>query len=124
LVFDINDFDETRPGPWEWDVKRLLTSLAVVGRANGFDGDERERVIRTCAKAYRERMRTLAGMRELDVWYAQTTIDDALLVTVDRRHALVIRKTATKARSRTNLEELSKLTRLVDGKRRWSAIHR
>jgi len=47
LVFDLNDFDETRPGPWEWDVKRLLASVAVVGRANGFDGDERERVLRT-----------------------------------------------------------------------------
>jgi uncharacterized protein (DUF2252 family) len=118
LVFDINDFDETRPGPWEWDVKRLLASLAVAGRANGFDGDERERVIRTSAKAYRERMRTLAGMGELDVWYAETTIDDALLATVDRQYALAIRKTATKARSRTNREELSKLTRFVDGKRR------
>ena len=118
MVFDLNDFDETRPGPWEWDVKRLLASVAVVGRANGFDGDERERVLRTSAKAYRERMRTLAGMGELDVWYAETAIDDALLATVDRRYAQAIRKTATKARSRTNLEELSKLTRLVDGKRR------
>jgi uncharacterized protein (DUF2252 family) len=118
LVFDINDFDETRPGPWEWDVKRLLASLAVAGRANGFDADERERVIRTSAKAYRERMRTFAAMGELDVWYAETAIDDALLATVDRRYEVAIRKTATKAQSRTNLEELSKLTRLVDGKRR------
>lgn len=118
LVFDINDFDETRPGPWEWDVKRLLASLAVAGRANGFDADEHERVIRTSAKAYRERMRTFAAMGELDVWYAETAIDDALLATVDRRYAVAIRKTATKAQSRTNLKELSKLTRLVGGKRR------
>jgi uncharacterized protein (DUF2252 family) len=54
LVFDINDFDETRRGPREWNVKRLLVSLAVTGRANGFDSDERERVIRSSAKAYRE----------------------------------------------------------------------
>ena len=94
LVFDLNDFDETRPGPWEWDVKRLLLSVAVVGRANGFDGNERERVLRTSGKAYRERMRTLAGMGELDVWYAETAIDDALLATVDRRYAQAIRKTA------------------------------
>jgi len=106
LVFNLNDFDEIRPGPWEWDAKRLLASVAIVGRANGFDGDERERVLRTSAKAYRERMRTLAGMGELDVWYPETAIDDALLATVDRRYAQAIRKTATKARSRTNLEEI------------------
>jgi uncharacterized protein (DUF2252 family) len=83
LVFDINDFGETRPGPWKWDVKRLLASLAAPGRANGFDGDEGERVMRTSAKAYRERMRTLADIGEPDVWYAETTIDDALLATVE-----------------------------------------
>ena len=101
MVFNLNDFDETRPGPWEWDAKRLLASVAVVGRANGFDGDERERVLRTSAKAYRERMRTLAGMGELDVWYAETAIDDALLATVDRRYAQAIRKTATKTKARS-----------------------
>src|SRR6516162_4649824 len=67
LVFDINDFDETRRGPWEWDVKRLVASLAVAGRTNGFSRDERERVVRSCAKAYRERMRALADVGELDV---------------------------------------------------------
>jgi uncharacterized protein (DUF2252 family) len=118
LVFDINDFDESHIGPWEWDVKRLVASLAVAGRCNGFNIEERERVIRTSAKAYRERMRTLADMGELDVWYAHTTIDDALLATVDRRYAHAIGKTAAKARSRTSLEALSELTRLVDGKRR------
>jgi uncharacterized protein (DUF2252 family) len=118
LVFDINDFDETRPGPWEWDVKRLLVSLAVAGRANGFDSDELERVIRSTARAYRARMLALAEMGELDVWYAETRIDDALLATVDRRYAHAIRKTADKARSQTSLKELSKLTELVDGKRR------
>ena len=68
LVFDINDFDETLPGPWEWDVKRLVASVAIVAQENGFGRDERERVVRTCAQAYRDRMRTLATMRELDVW--------------------------------------------------------
>jgi uncharacterized protein (DUF2252 family) len=118
LVFDINDFDETRLGPWEWDVKRLLASLAVAGRANGFDADQREHVVRISATAYREWMRTLADMGELDVWYAETRIDDPLLATVDRRYAQAIRKTADKARSQTSLKELSKLTELVDGKRR------
>jgi uncharacterized protein (DUF2252 family) len=72
LVFDINDFDETLPGPWEWDVKRLVASVAIVGQENGFGREEREDVVRTCARAYRNRMRTLATMRELDVWYART----------------------------------------------------
>ena len=60
LVFDINDFDETLPGPWEWDVKRLVASVAIVARMNGFGRAERERVLRACAKAYRDRMRMLA----------------------------------------------------------------
>jgi uncharacterized protein (DUF2252 family) len=118
LVFDINDFDETRTGPWEWDVKRLVASLVVAGRGNGFTRDERERVTRTCAQAYRERMRTLADMGEMEVWYAHTTIDDALLATVGRRYAQAIRKSAARARSRTSLEASSELTRLVDGERR------
>ncbi|MBV9353827.1 MAG: DUF2252 family protein, partial [Mycobacterium sp.] len=78
LVFDINDFDETLPGPWEWDVKRLATSLAVAGHVNGFSAAQRERAVRTCVAAYRDRMRELAEMRELDVWYAHTSIDRTL----------------------------------------------
>ena len=61
LVFDINDFDETLPGPWEWDVKRLVASVAVVAQENGFGRVEREHVLRACAQAYRDRMRTLAN---------------------------------------------------------------
>ncbi len=121
LVFDINDFDETLPGPWEWDVKRLVASLAVVGRLNGFTRANRERVIRACAKAYRERMRTLAQMGELDVWYAHTVIDHQLEVSVNRTYAQAIQRTAVKARSRDNLEALSKLTRVVDGQRQLAS---
>ena len=84
LVFDINDFDETLPGPWEWDVKRLVASLAVVGGVNGFTRAVRDGVIRACAKAYRERMRMLARMGELDVWYAHTVIDHELEASVNR----------------------------------------
>ena len=121
LVFDINDFDETLPGPWEWDVKRLVASLAVVGRLNGFTRANRERVIRACAKAYRERMRSLAQMGELDVWYAHTVIDHELEVSVNRTYAQAIQRTAVKARSRDNLEALSKLTRVVDGQRQLAS---
>jgi uncharacterized protein (DUF2252 family) len=118
LVFDINDFDETLPGPWEWDVKRLVASLAIAGHANGFGSQDRERAVRMTACAYRERIRTLAQMRELDVWYIHTTVDEALEASVEPKYAQAIRRTAVKARSRDNLEALSKLTRLVDGDRR------
>ena len=118
LMFDINDFDETLPGPWEWDVKRLVASLAVAARANGIGPSERERVVRACAHAYREQMQTFAAMRELDVWYAHTTIDDALEASVDPKFAKAIRRTAVKAHTRDSLDALAKLTRVVDGRRR------
>lgn len=118
LVFDIDDFDETLPGPWEWDVKRLVASLAVAARGNGFGSIQRERVVRACAQAYRDQMQAFAGMRELDVWYAHTTIDDALLASVDPKFARAIRRTASKAHTRDSLEELAKLTHLVGGQRR------
>jgi uncharacterized protein (DUF2252 family) len=116
LVFDVNDFDETLPGPWEWDVKRLVASVAIVAQENGCGHEERDRVVRSCAHAYRDRMCTLATMRELDVWYERTVIDD-VEVGVDHTYAQAIRRTAAKARTRDNLEELSKLTKIVDGRR-------
>jgi uncharacterized protein DUF2252 len=121
LVFDINDFDETLPGPWEWDVKRLVASVAIVARENGFGHEQRERVVRTCARAYRDRMRTLATMRELDVWYARTVVDNAVEADVDPAYGQAIRRTAAKAHTRDNLQALSKLTRVVDGRRRLAS---
>ena len=75
LVFDINDFDETLAGPFEWDVKRLAASFAIAGRANGFPVEEQNGAVRACVKAYRRRMREFAGMRTLDIWYAQDDAD-------------------------------------------------
>ncbi|MDT5092048.1 MAG: hypothetical protein QOH60_1411 [Mycobacterium sp.] len=118
LVFDINDFDETLPGPWEWDVKRLVTSLAIAARANGFGRSAREDVARESAQAYRERMRELAAMRDQDVWYSHTMIDDALLGSLDPKYARAIRRAASKAHARDHLEALGKLTHVVDGRRR------
>ncbi len=117
-MFDINDFDETLPGPWEWDLKRLASSLAVSARGNGFQPVHREQMVRTCVSTYRQRMRTLAGMGELDVWYTQTPIDDALQASVSDREAEEIRRAADKARSRDSLKALAKLTRVVNGRRR------
>src|SRR6476469_12057 len=70
MVFDINDFDETAPGPWEWDVKRLAASLAIAGRNNGFAEKERADVVRAAVGAYRSAIRQFAAMRNLEVWYA------------------------------------------------------
>ena len=121
LVFDINDFDETLPGPWEWDVKRLVASVAIVAQENGFGREDREHVLRACAQAYRDRMRTLARMGELDVWYHHIVVDDALEADVDHTYGQAIRRTAAKARTRDNLQALSKLTRVVDGRRQLAS---
>ena len=76
LLFDLNDFDETLPGPWEWDVKRLAASVAVAGRENGFPSQKRTAMVRRLVGAYREASRRFAGMRTLDVWYARASIGD------------------------------------------------
>ena len=118
LVFDINDFDETLPGPWEWDVKRLTASLAVAARNNGSPertatGGARVR------RAYRETMHALAAMRELDVWYAQNRVDDALLSSVTPRPPRASGRRRRHARSRDSTQALSKLTRVIDGRRQF-----
>lgn len=124
LLFDINDFDETHPGPWEWDVKRLAASLVIAGRANGFSEKDRGAVVRECVRYYRGRMREFAGMRTLDVWYA---LDDAdQIAAIQPKHSKVsgsgYRRRATaataKARTRTSLQAFEKLTHLTEGVRR------
>ncbi|HLH28336.1 MAG TPA: DUF2252 family protein, partial [Acidimicrobiales bacterium] len=69
LLFDINDFDETLPGPWEWDVKRMATSFEVMGRSRAFSASDRRDVVTTGVRAYRRRMRRAATMRTLEAWY-------------------------------------------------------
>ena len=76
LVFDLNDFDETLPGPWEWDVKRLMASLAIAGRDRGFDDHDRAAVVRAAASSYRQTMRDMAAMSQLQVWYSRLTAAD------------------------------------------------
>ena len=76
LVFSVNDFDETLPGPFEWDVKRLVASFAVAGRDRGFDGRQRNAINTTVTRSYREAMGRFAGMRNLDIWYARIQSDD------------------------------------------------
>src|SRR6266480_3831100 len=75
LVFDVNDFDETLPGPWEWDVKRLAASLEVAARDNGFGGKDRREIVTATVARYRQAMRNFAGMSNLDVWYAHADME-------------------------------------------------
>ncbi|MET7603530.1 DUF2252 domain-containing protein [Streptomyces avermitilis] len=124
VMFDINDFDETLPGPWEWDVKRLSTSFVIAGRANGFSAKERAAIVRSTVRSYREWMRRFAGMGNLTVWYAQ--FDEAWV----RDHFIDEASTgirdswsqaAAKARTRDSLQAFDKLTHVVDGKVRIAA---
>jgi uncharacterized protein (DUF2252 family) len=121
LVFSVNDFDETLPGPFEWDLKRLVASFAVAGRDRGFDDKQRRAINRTVTRAYREAMAHFAGMRTVDIWYARLDMDE-----VNAR----FRKLATpkqirrfdanvaKAQSKDSLKAFAKLTRMVDGEPR------
>ncbi|MFI9819443.1 DUF2252 domain-containing protein [Streptomyces sp. NPDC052013] len=121
LVFDINDFDETLPGPFEWDVKRLAASFAIAGRANGFSAGEQNDAVGACVRAYRRRMRELAGMRTLDIWYAQDDADRMQELLASSKNREATRRTAeatARARTRTHLQAFAKLTRVTaDGRR-------
>ncbi|WP_433291820.1 DUF2252 domain-containing protein [Actinoplanes sp. CA-030573] len=124
LVFDINDFDETYPGPWEWDVKRLAASLAVAGRENGFGRKARRAVTLAMAATYRRTMAEFAGMRDLDVWYARADVDDVVTMLgdqLDKARRKNLDKARSKAMTRDSLQAYRKLTTVVDGSRRIAA---
>jgi len=119
LVFDVNDFDETLPGPWEWDVKRLAASLEVAGRENGFTTKQRRDIVTAAAASYRLAMRGFAGMTNLEVWYARIDVDqlradlDAQLTANQRKR---LDEGIAKARTRDSMRAVAKLTRVVDGR--------
>ncbi len=94
LIFDINDFDETLPGPWEWDVKRLCASLAVVARGHGFSSSKCDRVVSTAARTYRECLADSARMRALDIWYDRIHINQVISHFPRRYRPLVKRDVA------------------------------
>ncbi len=121
LIFDVNDFDETLPGPWEWDVKRLAASLAIAGRDRGFSPEERRTVVMAATEVYRSAMRGFASMGALDVWYAHLDVDDVMARFGAQLSATTRKRTQeelTKARTRDSLQAFNKLTTLVDGQRR------
>ena len=121
LVFDVNDFDETLPGPWEWDVKRLAASMLIAARDNGFRGDEQERIVLDTVGAYRTAMASFAGMKNLDVWYSHLDIDKALAEFGSQFKPKTVKrteKTLAKARTKDSMTAFSKLTHVVDGQAR------
>jgi len=117
LLFDLNDFDETLPGPWEWDVKRLAASLVLAGRDNGYTAAESTSSAIEAMEGYRQAMANFSQLSQLEIWYSKVDIDEVLpLLPLDQQKQTT--KTVLKARSHTTFQALEKLTELVDGHRR------
>jgi uncharacterized protein (DUF2252 family) len=123
-IFDVNDFDETLAGPWEWDVKRLAASIVVAGRQNdfGFTAQEIRQAVLRCVQSYREHMQQFALMNHLDVWYFHLDLEGILAMARGMTGTKVIRKyarrDAERASKRTRIETFPKLTEAVDGQYR------
>jgi uncharacterized protein (DUF2252 family) len=118
LIFGLNDFDETLPGPFEWDVKRLVASFAVAGRDRGFTAKQREPVNLAAGRSYREAMRAFAAMRVLDVWYARLDVEEVATrwsAGVSAKQLKRFDRNVAKARTKDSLRAADKLTHLVDG---------
>jgi uncharacterized protein (DUF2252 family) len=121
LVFDLNDFDETLPGPWEWDVKRLAASMLIAARDNGFRAKHQERIVRDTVRRYRNAMASFARMKNLDVWYAHLDTENALKEYGSQFKAKLVKRTKkdlAKARTKDSMQAFSKLTHVVDGQAR------
>ncbi len=121
LVFDLNDFDETLPGPWEWDVKRLAASFSLAGRDAGCGGRERRRIVAAAAREYRETMRRLSTMGNLEAWYQQLdadTIAERWATAVGEKQRRLFERGVAKARAKDSTRAFSKLTEEVDGRLR------
>jgi uncharacterized protein (DUF2252 family) len=121
LVFDINDFDETLPGPWEWDIKRLAVSMLIAARSNGFRAKQQERIVLDTVARYRTAMTAFAGMKNLDVWYAHLDIESVLQDYGSQFKPKAVKRTEkalAKARTKDSMTAFSKLTHVVDGKAR------
>jgi uncharacterized protein (DUF2252 family) len=121
VMFDINDFDETLPGPWEWDVKRLAASLEIAGRDRGFAPADRRAIVLAMAEEYRARMKQTAGMRNLDVWYAHIEVEalfEQLQAAATKKQLAKARANLAKARTRDSMQAFAKLTHEVDGERK------
>jgi uncharacterized protein (DUF2252 family) len=121
LVFDLNDFDEALPGPFEWDVKRLAASFEICGRDRGFDDSVRRSAVLAAVRSYREAMRSFAAMGDLAVWYSRmdaSSIDERLRRDRDKTGAKRVARAEAKARTKDSLKAMSRLTHEVDGELR------
>jgi uncharacterized protein (DUF2252 family) len=120
LVFDLNDFDETLPGPWEWDVKRLAASFALAGRDRGFKRSERGAALLATVRAYREAMRGFAGEGDLAVWYERLDVDAAMgrVEEADPGSVKRFERGIAKAQEKDSRRAMEKLTDVVDGELR------
>ena len=122
MIFDINDFDEAYPGPWEWDLKRLAASAVIAGRNNGFKAKRRRKLAVTTVNAYRDAMQRFSKMSTLDVWYFHAPISAVLRVFEDAsKHAIKsAKKVVDKASRKTQTRTLKKMTHLEDGRLRFN----
>jgi len=122
LVFDLNDFDETLPGPFEWDVKRLAASFEIAGRDRDFGRKDRARAVLAVARSYRKAIRRFAAVGDLDVWYARLdakTIDDRLSKAHDRKLNRSVRRSEARAYENDRMRALTRLTETVDEEPRF-----
>jgi uncharacterized protein (DUF2252 family) len=122
LVMDVNDFDETLPGPWEWDVKRLAASFEIAGRDREFAAKDIRSAVLAAVRAYREAMRSFAEMRNLDVWYARLDVETILAEiakVADRKLLKKAERNVEKAGKKNSLKAFDRLVHEVDGEPRF-----
>jgi uncharacterized protein (DUF2252 family) len=124
LVFDINDFDETAPGPWEWDVKRLATSLEIAARSNDYPSKDRRQIVLAAVAEYRRAMREFAGLDGLGVWYAHADVERIQAdtsVSLRGKQRRTLEKNMAKAQTKDNLGALGRFASVQDGVPRLNA---
>jgi uncharacterized protein (DUF2252 family) len=117
LVFDVNDFDETLPGPWEWDLKRLAASIVVAGRENGYTAQDNHQSVVNCMQTYRTMMQSMSSMQALPVWYLHLDMTEVLGMVKSKEREQLERQEKKASRS-TSLRVFPKMTEMVDGKYR------
>lgn len=118
LVFDLNDFDETLPAPWEWDLKRLAVSFVIAGRDNRLSDEANHGAVLACVRAYREHLRECSRLRPLDVWYQRLDAETLIKAAPDAKARKFRRQVADRARDRVTENLFPKITTLVDGRHR------
>jgi uncharacterized protein (DUF2252 family) len=118
MIFDLNDFDETLPGPWEWDVKRLVTSMLIAARDNGYSPRVADRIVLATVGSYRSAMAAFAGMNNLEIWYSRLEIESLIQELAPQFKQKIVQRTEkalAKARTKDSMAAFSKLTQSVGG---------